>query len=151
MAERTDSKRLLHGLTDVFTKSKRSQIMSLIRGAGNKSTELRLIQILRANRVTGWRRGSKLLGKPDFVFQKPRLAVFVDGCFWHDCPLHGTKPVANGSFWRKKIARNRERDREVNRVLRTNGWRVLRIWGHELARKKEAKLVSRIHALLKLS
>ena len=54
--------------------------------------------------------------------------MFVDGCFWHGCPRHGTSPKGNARFWREKIARNRERDREVNRELRRRGWRVLRIW-----------------------
>jgi DNA mismatch endonuclease Vsr len=77
-------------MPDTFTKQKRSEMMSRIRSAGNKGTELRLVQIFRTNSITGWRRGSKLPGKPDFVFPKQRLAVFVDGCFWHGCPKHAT-------------------------------------------------------------
>ena len=86
--------------------------------------------------------------RPDFVFPKLRLAVFVDGCFWHACPQHTTKPRNNAAFWRKKFAANKARDRLVSRTLRKDGWRVLRIWEHELARKREARLVKRInHAL----
>lgn len=93
--------------TDVFSQAKRSDVMSRIRGSGNKATELKLIQVFRANGITGWRRGSKLPGKPDFVFPKLRTAVFVDGCFWHGCPRHATQPKTNAAFWRNKIATNR--------------------------------------------
>ena len=71
--------------------------------------------------------------RPDFVFPRLRLALFVDGCFWHGCPHHGTKPRGNAAFWRKKFAANRARDLRVTRMLRRHGWRVLRIWEHELA------------------
>ena len=96
--------------------------------------------------MTGWRRGSKLTGKPDFVFPKLKLAVFVDGCFWHGCPLHATQPKINAAFWRKKIAANQARDRLVNRTLRSLGWRVLRVWEHELVRRNEQRLIRRLTA-----
>jgi DNA mismatch endonuclease (patch repair protein) len=86
----------------------------------------------------------KLFGKPDFVFRALRLAVFVDGCFWHGCPKHGTRPANNARFWREKIARNQARDAEVNRALRKKGWRVLRVWEHELTRKNERRLLARL-------
>lgn len=70
--------------------------------------------------------------RPDFVFRAARLAVFVDGCFWHACPRHSNLPVNNRAFWRKKLAVNRNRDRLVNRTLRRLGWRVVRLWEHEL-------------------
>ncbi|MSU41216.1 MAG: very short patch repair endonuclease [Pedosphaera sp.] len=121
-------------MPDVFTKAKRSQVMARIRGHGNKETELALIRIFRAHRITGWRRHQPVFGKPDFVFPKLRLAVFVDGCFWHGCPKHGTRPKQNRKFWDVKIARNKARDREVGRALRKRGWRVVRIWEHALAK-----------------
>lgn len=68
--------------------------------------------------------------KPDLVFVGPRLAVFVDGCFWHRCPQHGTDPVRNGDFWRRKLDRNVERDRRVDTALVIAGWRVMRFWEH---------------------
>jgi DNA mismatch endonuclease, patch repair protein len=89
-------------------------------------------------------RGSKLTGRPDFVFPKLKLAVFVDGCFWHGCPKHGTRPKANAGFWLAKITGNKARDRRVNRLLRAEGWRVLRIWEHELSRKNEPRLLTRL-------
>jgi DNA mismatch endonuclease (patch repair protein) len=131
-------------VSDVFTKAKRSEVMSLIRGRGNKATELALAKLLRRNRITGWRRNQPVFGKPDFIFPAIKLAVFVDGCFWHGCPKHGTKPKGNAAFWRKKINRNQVRDRLVSRTLRAQGWRVLRIWEHELARKNEIRLLKRI-------
>lgn len=134
---------------DIFTKEKRSEVMSRVRGKGNKATELRLVEIFRANKITGWRRHAKVFGSPDFVFPKLKLAVFVDGCFWHGCPEHGTTPVANREFWAAKITRNRERDREVNRELKRRGWRVLRLWEHELRKRREAAALRRITRALK--
>jgi DNA mismatch endonuclease Vsr len=87
-------------------------------------------------------------GHPDFVFPRRRLAVFVDGCFWHACPRHGTHPQNNRDFWREKIARNVARDRLVARTLRGKGWHVLRIWQHELRRKNEIRCVTRLHVAL---
>ncbi len=122
--------------------------MARIRGSGNQATELRLIALLRAHRLTGWRRGSTLPGRPDFVFPRVKLAVFVDGCFWHGCPLHATWPKQNAAFWRKKLLANRRRDREVNRLLRRAGWRVLRLWEHALTRAHAARTVARLRRSL---
>jgi DNA mismatch endonuclease (patch repair protein) len=69
--------------------------------------------------------------RPDITFTRARVAVFVDGCFWHVCPLHGNQPRANTDYWRPKLARNVERDRIVDNALREAGWRVLRAWEHE--------------------
>jgi len=135
-------------MPDVFTKSKRSEVMSRIRSRGNKATELRLIEIFRTHEFTGWRRNQKLFGKPDFVFRSQRVCVFVDGCFWHGCPKHGTRPKQNRKFWDAKLQRNEERDHEVDLQLRKAGWRVLRIWEHELARKNEMRLAGRIRKLI---
>ncbi|MBI1826410.1 MAG: DNA mismatch repair protein Vsr [Planctomycetes bacterium] len=85
-----------------------------------------------------------MFAKPDFVFPKLRLAVFVDGCFWHGCPKHFNMPVSNGEFWKRKLEANKRRDRLVNRTLRSRRWRVLRVWEHELTRKGEAKLHRRV-------
>jgi DNA mismatch endonuclease (patch repair protein) len=123
-------------MPDVFTKAKRSEVMSRICGRGNKDTEVALAKLFRRHQITGWRRNQKLFGKPDFVFQKLKLAVFVDGCFWHGCPQHETKPKNNRAFWRRKFSRNKKRDMLVTRALRRANWRVLRIWEHELAKIK---------------
>ncbi|MBI2220388.1 MAG: very short patch repair endonuclease [Acidobacteria bacterium] len=90
---------------------------------------------------------ARLPGTPDLAFPKLRLTIFVDGCFWHACPRHYGEPKSNVGFWRTKIAANRERDRRVNRELRKLGWRVVRIWEHEL-RENLPGAVARIRQLL---
>ena len=94
------------------------------------------------------RRHHPVFGKPDFVFLKLRLAIFVDGCFWHSCPRHATKPANNREFWEKKLTGNKLRDRLVVRTLRARGWRVLRIWEHELHWKYEARLLRKLQAAI---
>lgn len=131
-------------MADIWTKTKRSEVMARIRGRGNRSTEGRLAALFREHGFTGWRRQRPLPGRPDFVFPARRIAVFVDGCFWHGCPRHGTMPKENRRFWRAKITRNRERDREVGVELRRLGWKVLRVWEHELTRRNERRLVARL-------
>jgi DNA mismatch endonuclease (patch repair protein) len=131
-------------MSDVFTKAKRSEVMSRIRGRGNKDTELALAKLLRRHGIKGWRRNQPVFGKPDFIFPKLKLAIFVDGCFWHGCPKHATKPKNNRAFWHRKLSANKKRDRLVTQTLRKLGWQVLRIWEHELARKNEARLSARI-------
>jgi DNA mismatch endonuclease, patch repair protein len=81
-------------------------------------------------------------------FFQLKLAVFVDDCFWHDCPKHGTSPKANAGFWLAKLTGNKARDRRVNRLLRSKGWKVLRVWEHELVRKNEARLLARLRRAL---
>src|SRR5262245_43803626 len=135
-------------MADVFTKDKRSQIMSKILGSGNKATEGALIRFFRKNSIKGWRRSNSIFGRPDFVFSKYRVAVFVDGCFWHNCPKHGTRPSLNALFWEKKLKRNTARDRLVNLTLRAQGWEVLRVWQHELAKVNEARLARRFSRII---
>ena len=166
-------------MPDIFTKAKRSAVMALIRSRGNRATELRMIALLRAHGITGWRRHQKLRGEGlrverkssrgmhagkssqrptlssqlgrspravsvDFVFRSGRVCVFVDGCFWHACPRHGTRPVGNLEFWKAKLDRNLARDRSVTRSLRKAGWAVLRVWEHDLAAKHWPRIARRI-------
>ena len=171
-------------MADVFTKAKRSEVMSRIRSRGNQATELALAKLLRWHRITGWRRQIQICGRaallrgpniraarqhrptslkpgahgvthptfrvrPDFVFRQVRLALFVDGCFWHGCPRHVTKPQSNRAFWQKKLLGNKARDQLVNQTLRAAGWRVLRVWECDLQRatkheRHAAGLVRRI-------
>jgi DNA mismatch endonuclease (patch repair protein) len=135
-------------MPDVFTKAKRSEVMSLIRGHGNKDTELALIKLFRRHGIAGWRRRRSVFGKPDFVFLKQRVAVFVDGCFWHGCSKHSNLPSNNRAFWKKKLTANKARDRRVNRRLRQDGWRVVRIWEHDLGAHGEA-CIRRIYIALR--
>jgi DNA mismatch endonuclease, patch repair protein len=135
-------------VADVFSKLKRSEVMSHVRGRGNKSTELIVMKLFQEHQITGWRRHHSIFGNPDFSFIQIKLAIFVDGCFWHGCPKHASQPTTNVAFWRKKLARNKVRDRLVNRTLRQLGWTVLRIWQHELRRKNEHRCVRRICSAL---
>ena len=121
----------------------RKEIMQSIRGKGNKTTELKLLSLFKENKVTGWRRHQPLPGKPDFAFPMEKVAVFVDGCFWHGCPRHFVQPRSNKNFWKEKINKNKKRDKEVSRKLKQQGWKVVRIWEHEL-RKPEEKTISKI-------
>lgn len=120
-------------MADVFTKRKRSEVMSRIRSRGNVDTELLFATLLRKSKIWGWRRHLPILGRPDFVFKRQRVAVFIDGCFWHLCAKCGNMPVNNREFWKKKLGGNKRRDRKVNRLLVCDGWRVLRVWEHQLA------------------
>ncbi|HEX04833.1 MAG TPA: very short patch repair endonuclease, partial [Bacteroidetes bacterium] len=119
-------------MTDVFSKEKRSEIMSHVRGKENLATEQKLINLCRENGIKGWRRNYPLFGKPDFVFPKERIAVFVDGEFWHGHPTRGQIPKTNTDFWIEKIERNKQRDRLVNRILKEKKWIVVRIWQQQL-------------------
>ena len=114
-----------------------------------------LAKFFRRNKITGWRRhleirkaeagNWKFSVRPDFVFLRPKLAVFVDGCFWHGCPKHGTQPKGNAKYWRKKISNNQIRDRTVVRTLRKSGWQVLRIWEHDLRQFHESGLLQKFY------
>ena len=156
-------------MPDVFSKARRSEVMSRIRSTGNKDTEMKLAGLMRAAGITGWRRQAALkyesrrmkdergTGKvkaerksvrPDFVFRARRVAVFVDGCFWHGCPRHATRPQQNRAFWDAKLARNKARDREVTRGLKRAGWTVLRVWECALSVKRAPGTLRRIERAL---
>ena len=77
------------------------------------------------------RLGDRRWTQPDVVFTRARLVVFVDGCFWHSCPEHGSQPKANSGYWKPKLARNVDRDRDTDGRLAALGWQVLRAWEHE--------------------
>ena len=152
-------------MSDVFSKAKRSDVMSRIRSRGNRDTEMVMAKLLRTLDLTGWRRHVALsltvqgstsnlqknrgAVRPDFVFRERRVALFVDGCFWHACPIHATKPRGNAAFWREKFERNQTRDRLVTRLLKAKGWKVIRIWEHELAVKQRAKLERKLMCMLR--
>lgn len=127
-----------------FGGLQRGQLMSRVRSTGNKTTEKRLASFLRESGLTGWRRHQSLPGRPDFVWPKIKLAVFVDGCFWHghNCGRNIT-PRTNPGAWSEKIEGNQARDRRASRLLRQKGWSVIRIWECRLA-KAPSLCVSRI-------
>ena len=119
---------------DRFNKATRSEVMRRSRSTGSRTTEWKFRSLLMRAGIRGWRLGhhSGLAGSPDVVFQRDRVAIFLDGCFWHGCRRCRSIPAANRQFWLDKIQGNRKRDRRVMRVLRNQGWRVIRIWEHEL-------------------
>jgi DNA mismatch endonuclease, patch repair protein len=127
-----------------FGSLTRSQLMSRVQSRGNKTTELVAARLLRENGFKGWRRHVNLIGKPDFVWPKTRLALFIDGCFWHGhgCGRNLT-PRTNAALWQQKIDTNKQRDRRNDRALRRTGWTVLRIWECSLA-KDQARCVERL-------
>lgn len=124
-------------MADVFDKDTRSAVMGKVRSNGNKSTELRLIRIFKECNIKGWRRNYPIKGRPDFVFSNNKIAVFVDGCFWHGHDCRNVTPDDNKEFWDKKLSKNKERDISATERLTARGWKVIRIWECELKKKNE--------------
>ena len=138
---------ILAVVADTFNKAERSRIMAAVRSRGNKATELILMQLFRAAGLKGWRRHAAILGRPDFVFTKERVAVFVDGCFWHGCAQHCRMPASNRKYWVGKIGRNVQRDQATRKTLRVQGWKVVRVWEHDLKRRPK-NILQRINNAL---
>jgi len=111
----------------------RSQLMSRIHSRGARSTERRFrMRLVRAG-ITDWVMHPKVFGtSPDIYFPQQRLAIFLDGCFWHFCPSCGHLPKTRQTFWQKKFVANKRRDRRDARRLKKHGVRVIRIWEHQL-------------------
>ena len=134
-------------MADVYDKATRSAVMSKVRSKGNKSTELRLIEIFDERGIKGWRRNYPVKGHPDFVFFTKRIAVFVDGCFWHGHDCRNTRPKDNEDFWSEKRERNMARDKAVTETFERRSWMVLRIWECELKKKNLHELYVKLDAL----
>ncbi len=119
-------------MVDQLSVVERSRLMGRVRHRGT-CLEIALRKAL-------WKKGlryrlkskQKLPGTPDILFPALRIAVFVDGCFWHGCPVHGTMPKTNTSFWVSKIKKNKRRDREVDAKLKAINWRSVRFWEHDI-------------------
>jgi DNA mismatch endonuclease (patch repair protein) len=126
-------------MTDVLTPEQRSFNMSQVKSR-NTGLELRLKKLLRASGMKNYRVTYKLFGNPDIVFTKNKIALFIDGCFWHKCKLHFHPPETRRDFWLKKIEGNVKRDRLVNKELRRINWRVVRFWQHEIEENPESVL-----------
>lgn len=119
--------------TDHVSPETRSAIMRAVKSKGMRSTEKRLRAVMAASGLRGWRmHADELPGKPDFIFLEQRLAIFVDGCFWHGCPKCYRRPHSHQDYWDTKVRNNMTRDRRNRRLLRRLGWRVLQIWEHEI-------------------
>lgn len=119
-------------MVDRISPEVRSRVMARIR-LRNTGPELALRRALWAAGFH-YRLKTKqaLPGRPDIVFVGAKVAVFVDGCFWHGCPEHGHQPKSRLEYWGPKIERNRRRDAEANAALSAMGWRVLRFWEHQI-------------------
>jgi DNA mismatch endonuclease (patch repair protein) len=134
-------------MTDVLTQEQRKYNMSRIKGK-NTGPEVKLRKMLYAQGLKGYRIHYDLLGKPDIVFVKKKIAIFVDGCFWHKCPVDFQEPETRKEFWLKKINSNIERDKKVNNQLQKEGWTIIRIWEHDV-RKNPEEIVNKILSDLK--
>lgn len=145
----TKSERILIIMPDVYDKEKRSEIMKKVKSFGNKSTEQRLIGYFQENKITGWRRHYNVKGRPDFVFMNKKIAIFVDGCFWHGHDCRNTHPSDNKEYWEKKRAGNIQHDIDVTNSMQARGWIVIRIWECELKKKNKPILLEKLKPLLK--
>jgi DNA mismatch endonuclease (patch repair protein) len=136
-------------MADMFDKETRSRIMRAVRTAETEPEE-RLAVALKAIGLRFQRNDSKIFGTPDFAFRRARLAVFVDGDFWHGRAWFkdAAAPATNADFWIGKFERNRRRDRLVNRELKRRGWSVLRLWASDVRRRPVAS-AGRIRARLR--
>lgn len=132
---------------DRVTPEVRSRIMAKVRSRGNRSTEAKLRASLVGAGVTGWRLHARdVPGTPDFAFDDARVAVFVDGCFWHGCPRCYRRPASSQAYWDEKVKRNMARDRRNRAALRRAGWIAVPVWEHSL--KEPAKVRARIQAAI---
>ena len=122
-------------MADVMTPMQRSRCMSRIQGK-NTSPETSLRKALWATGLR-YRIHAKLPGKPDIVFTKLKVVIFIDGCFWHRCPIHGVMPKSNADFWKAKLKGNVKRDRKTDKTLRKLGWEVMRFWEHQVENELE--------------
>lgn len=133
-------------MADIFSRKKRSEIMSKIRGKNTKP-ELLAEKLMKENKLLRFERGDKIEGKPDFIFKRKKVAVFIDGGFWHGkdfTKIKGKLPA----FWKKKISGNVARDKNVNKKLKSKGWTVLRVWDSQIKKHPE-KYIRKVRTAIK--
>ena len=121
-------------MADTVSKKKRSEIMSKVKSKDSKIE----VGFRRAIWKAGFRyskNSTKYFGKPDLVLKKYKTVIFVDSCFWHGCKRHCRLPATRKKYWTEKIERNKQRDKEVNRYYKKIGWKIIRIWEHEIKNK----------------
>ena len=125
------------------SKQKRSATMAAVKSRGNRSTEARLRALLIRHRLRGWKMHDRSIeGVPDFSFAKNKVAIFVDGCFWHGCRQHCRMPGSNKTYWSNKIARNISRDKAQRAALRRKGWTVITVWEHEFKKSLDKLMLN---------
>ncbi|MCY8516674.1 very short patch repair endonuclease [Bacillus atrophaeus] len=134
---------------DNVSKEKRSNTMKAVK---SKNTKIEKVVCKKI-----WRRGIRfrknvkdLKGKPDIAIKKYKIVIFIDSCFWHGCPLHGRIPKSNVEFWNNKIKHNIERDKSINQYYTRKGWNILRIWEHDLNKKKVSQTIDKIEEWIKI-
>lgn len=122
----------LSNMADNLSASDRSKAMRAVKARGTKPEKI-VFSMLAGLGIRGWKKNAgSVKGKPDVVFPRERLAVFIDGCFWHGCPkCKKPLPQTNMHYWMQKIEKNVQRFRTISRLLRVEGWHVVRIWEHE--------------------
>lgn len=124
-------------MTDIHSSLQRSRNMAAIKGK-NTSPEVKIRKMLYHRGIRGYRIHYPLPGKPDIVFTKQKVVIFIDGCYWHKCPQCFQEPQTNRDFWMEKINGNVKRDERVNQELIDSGWIVLRFWEHEIRKIPES-------------
>lgn len=131
-------------MTDKLTKQQRSFCMSQVKGKWT-TQEKKIHYFLKGNKICHTMH-PKILGNPDILLKENKIAVFVNGCFWHKCKQHYRKPQSSKDYWLSKINRNVERDKENIRKLRKAGFSVLVVWEHEL--KYPERVINKIRGLI---
>lgn len=131
---------------DNLTSEQRKKNMRSIRYKDTKM-EVAVRSVLHKKGYRFRKNVSKLIGKPDIVFSKKRVAVFLDFCFWHLCPYHHNIPQTNTKYWLPKLERNKKRAKEVNVQLRKNGWTVLRFWEHQVRKDFDRVIINILKVL----
>ena len=134
-------------MVDIHTKEQRSYNMSRVKCKDTKP-EVQFRKYLFNKGLRGYRTQAKLPGKPDIIFRKQKVAIFIDGCFWHKCPKCFSPPKSNVEFWTKKINGNVQRDKHINKILSKEGYVVLRFWTHEI-KEDSAKCFNKVYKSVK--
>ncbi|GIO21132.1 very short patch repair endonuclease [Oceanobacillus oncorhynchi subsp. incaldanensis] len=117
-------------MADIISKEQRKKNMKAIKSVSK--LESIVSRKLWKNGFRFRRNSKTLFGKPDISIKKYQVVIFIDSCFWHQCPLHANMPKTNTKFWEEKFKRNKERDREVNEYYKNRGWHIKRVWEHEI-------------------
>ena len=134
-------------MVDKVSRQKRSEIMSAIRSK-DSAMEINLRKELSSLGLRYRKNVKYLEGKPDIAFIGKKVVIFLDSCFWHGCRWHCRIPQANRSYWQKKIEKNKKRDKEINKIYKEKGWKVLRFWEHEI-KNNLSHVLNRIRKILR--
>lgn len=130
-------------MTDIFNKKKRSEIMSKVKNKDSK-IEVEFRKKLWKEGFRYRKNATNYFGKPDLALPKYKTVIFIDSCFWHGCPKHCRLPESNTEFWKNKIERNRQRDKEVDKYYRNINWNVIRAWEHQLKKIDISVIIKKI-------